>query len=145
MLDKEKRFIKVITFYQSLPAPLLEEIIDNIHNRKIERKLNKIKSSKEKVKMLMSRECRELFIDTAFETIKDRISLSLNTSSYDDIITSINEDNKLYIAIFFFRWCYESGDDSSSNNDRYFDSFVDSETFDYILNDKKLIAQNLPP
>lgn len=49
----------------------------------------------------MSRECRELFIDTAFETIKDRISLSLNTSSYDDIITSINEDNKLYIAIFF--------------------------------------------
>ena len=138
MLDKEKRFIKVITFYQSLPAPLLEEIIDNIHNRKIERKLNKIRSSKEKVKMLMSRECRELFIDTAFETIKDRISLSLNTSSYDDIITSINEDNKLYIAIFFFRWCYESGDDSSSNNDRYFDSFVDSETFDYILNDKKI-------
>lgn len=138
MLDKEKRFIKVITFYQSLPTPLLEEIIDNIHNRKIERKLNKIKSSKEKVKMLMSRECRELFIDTAFETIKDRISLSLNTSSYDDIITSINEDNKLYIAIFFFRWCYESGDDSSSNNDRYFDSFVDSETFDYILNDKKI-------
>lgn len=138
MLDKEKRFIKVITFYQSLPAPLLEEIIDNIHNRKIERKLNKIRSSKEKVKMLMSHECRELFIDTAFETIKDRISLSLNTSSYDDIITNINEDNKLYIAIFFFRWCYESGDDSSSNNDRYFDSFVDSETFDYILNDKKI-------
>ena len=138
MLDKEKRFIKAITFYQSFPIPLLEEIIDNIHNRKIERKLNKIKSSKEKVKMLMSRECRELFIDTAFETIKDRISLSLNTSSYDDIITSINEDNKLYIAIFFFRWCYENGDNGSSNDDKYFDTFVDSETFDYILNDKKI-------
>ena len=139
MYDKEKRLEKVITFYQSLPAPLLEEIINNLPvNRDIRRKINKIKSLREKVKMLISCELRRVFADTAFITIKELVPLSLNTSSYDDIITSISEDNKLYIAIFFFRWCYEDGDDGSSNDEKYFDEFVDSEIFDCILNNKKI-------
>lgn len=67
----------------------------------------------------MSREqLRELFADMAYKTIKEQVSLSLDTSSYDDIITSINDQNKLYIAIFFFRWCYEE------DYDKYFDTFV---------------------
>lgn len=139
MYDKEKRLEKVITFYQSLPTPLLEEIINNLPvNRDIRRKINKIKSLREKVKMLISCELRRVFADTAFITIKELVPLSLNTSSYDDIITSISEDNKLYIAIFFFRWCYEDGDDGSSNDEKYFDKFVDSEIFDCILNNKKI-------
>jgi nucleoside-triphosphatase THEP1 len=139
MYDKEKRLEKVITFYQSLPAPLLEEIINNLPiNRDIRRKVNKIKTLREKVKMLISCELRRVFADTAFVTIKELVPLSLNTSSYDDIITSISEDNKLYIAIFFFRWCYEYGDDGSSNDEKYFDKFVDSEIFDCILKNKKI-------
>lgn len=139
MYDKEKRLEKVITFYQSLPTPLLEEIINNLPvNRDIRRKINKIKSLREKVKTLTLYGVREVFADTAFTAIKEKVPLSLNTSSYDDIITSITEDNKLYIAIFFFRWCYEYGDDGSSNDEKYFDKFVDSEIFDCILNNKKI-------
>lgn len=139
MLDKEKRLGKVISFYQSLPDDLLNSIINALPvNRDVRRKITKIKSSKSKVEMLMSSEFRETFADAAYNTIKSFISLKLESSSYEDIISSITDDNKSYIAIFFFRWCYEDGVDGSSNDDRYFDTFVDSEIFDCILNGKKI-------
>lgn len=139
MLDKEKRLGKVVAFYQSLPDELLNSIINALPvNRDIRRKITKLKSSKSKVEMLMSLELRETFADTAYNTIKSFISLKLESSSYEDIISSITDDNKSYITIFFFRWCYEDGADGSSNDDRYFDTFVDSEIFDCILNGKRI-------
>ena len=143
MLDEEKRLEKVITFYQSLPIDFLEDIINKLPtNREFKRKINKMKSPKEKVKMLMLCKLREVFADTAYAKIKEQIPLSLNTSNYDDIINSINDDNKLYVAIFFFRWCYEKRNDGTYN-DEYFGMFVDSEIFDCILNGKT-IKKTLP-
>lgn len=110
MHDKEKRFGKVIAFYQLLPESLLYNIIYNLPvNRDIRRKLSKIKSSKNKIEMIMSSKLRKIFVDTAYNTVRDSIPLELNISSYDDIISCITDDNKVNIAIFFFRWCYEEG------------------------------------
>ena len=81
---------------------------------------------------------RKNFADTAYLTIKHLVPLELQNASYDEIVNSITDDNKTYIAIFFFRWCYEDGNDGLSNNDKYFNTFVDSEIFDCILNDKKI-------
>lgn len=141
MLDKEKRFEKVIAFYQSLPGDLIDEIILKLPgNRDMRRKITKIKSNKDKVKMIMSTSYRKIFVDTAYNTIKNHIplGLELENAGYDDIINSITDDNKSYMAIFFFRWCYEKGVDGSSNDDKYFETFVDSEIFDCILNGKTI-------
>ncbi len=137
MLDKDKRFEKVLQFYKSLPNDLLDNIIGNLPvNRDVRRKINKLKTSDSKVEMLMSPKLRKIFADTAYIVIKPYISLKLEKTTYDEIVNCITDDNKIYIAIFFFRWCYEEGDDGSSNDDKYFDTFVDSELFDRILNGK---------
>lgn len=139
MLDKDKHFGKVVSFYQSLPDDLLENIINALPvNRDVRRKINKLKISKSKVEMLMSSKLRETFADTAYITIKSFVSLELSKANYDEIINYITDDNKIYVAIFFFRWCYEEGNDGTSNDDKYFDTFVDSEMFDCILNGKKI-------
>lgn len=139
MLDKEKRLEKVVSFYQSIPDDLLENIINAIPgNRDLRRKINKLKTSKSKVEMLMASKLKKTFADTAYIVIKPYISLELEKTTYDEIVNCITDENKIYIAIFFFRWCYEEGDDGSSNNEKYFDTFVDSELFDCILNGKKI-------
>lgn len=139
MLEKEKRLGKVVSFYQSLPDDLLESIINALPvNRDVRRKINKLKISKSKVEMLMSSKLRKTFADTAYITIKPFVSLELSKANYDEIINYITDDNKIYVAIFFFRWCYEEGNDGTSNDDKYFDTFVDSEMFDCILNGKKI-------
>lgn len=139
MLDKEKHFKKVVSFYQSLPDDLLENIINALPvNRDVRRKINKLKISKSKVEMLMKSKLRKTFANTAYIVIKPYVSLELEKTTYDEIVNSITDDNKIYIAIFFFRWCYEEGDDGSSNDDKYFDTFVDSELFDCILNGKMI-------
>lgn len=144
MLDKEKRFEKVILFYQSLPQDLLDNIISTLPiNREDKRRIIKLKSTKKKVDMLMSPQFRKIFADTAYKAIMPHISLELESTTYDEIVNSIKDDNKSYIAIFFFRWCYEDGIDGSSNDDKYFDSFVDSEVFDRILNGEKI--EKMPP
>ena len=52
MLDKEKRFEKVVSFYQSLPDDLLKNIINALPiNRDVRRKINKLKTSKSKVEI----------------------------------------------------------------------------------------------
>lgn len=139
MLDKEKRLEKVVSFYQSLPDDLLDNIINALPvNRDLRRKINKLKTSKSKVEMLMASKLRETFADTAYIVIKPYVPLELENTTYDEIVNCITDDNKIYIAIFFFRWCYEDGDDGASNDDKYFDTFVDSEMFDCILNGKKI-------
>lgn len=139
MLDKEKRLEKVVSFYQSLPGDLLDNIINALPvNRDLRRKINKLKTSKSKVEMLMASKLRETFADTAYIVIKPYVPLELENTTYDEIVNCITDDNKIYIAIFFFRWCYEDGDDGASNDDKYFDTFVDSEMFDCILNGKKI-------
>ena len=139
MLDKEKRLEKVVSFYQSLPDDLLDNIINALPvNRDLRRKINKLKTSKSKVEMLMASKRRETFADTAYIVIKPYVPLELENTTYDEIVNCITDDNKIYIAIFFFRWCYEDGDDGASNDDKYFDTFVDSEMFDCILNGKKI-------
>ena len=139
MPDKEKRLGKVVSFYQSLPDGLLKNIINALSvNRDVRRKINKLKTSKSKVEMLMSPKLRETFADTAYIAIKPFVSLELSKANYDEIINYITDDNKIYVAIFFFRWCYEEGNDGTSNDDKYFDTFVDSEMFDCILNGKKI-------
>ena len=40
------------------------------------------------------------------------------------MIDCIRDDNKIYVAIFFFRWCYECGKDGISNDEKYFNTFV---------------------
>lgn len=138
MLDKEKRLEIVVSFYQSLPDDLLDNIINALPvNRDLRRKINKLKTSKSKVEMLMASKRRETFADTAYIVIKPYVPLELENTTYDEIVNCITDDNKIYIAIFF-RWCYEDGDDGASNDDKYFDTFVDSEMFDCILNGKKI-------
>lgn len=139
MIEKERRIKKVLMFYQSLPKDLLDNIIGNLPiNRDERRKINKIKTLNSKVTMLMSSKFRWIFADTAYIVIKPYVSLELEKTTYDEIVNCITDDNKIYIAIFFFRWCYEDGSDGSSNNSKYFDAFVDSEIFDCILNGKKI-------
>ncbi|EXM40181.1 hypothetical protein RASY3_07425 [Ruminococcus albus SY3] len=139
MLDKEKRFGKVVSFYQSLPDELLENIINALPvNRDVRRKINKLKTSKSKVEMLMASKLRKTFADTAYIVIKPYVSLELEKTTYDEIVNWITDENKIYVAIFFFRWCYEVGNDGSSNDDKYFDTFVDSEIFNCILNGKMI-------
>lgn len=134
MLDKEKHFEKVVLFYRSLPEDLLQKIINALPvNRKTRRDINKQKTSKSKVEMIMSTRLREVFVDTAYITIKSHVSLELEKASYDEIINYITDDNKIYVAIFFFRWCYEE-----RNDEVYFDTFVDSEIFAHILNGGKI-------
>lgn len=139
MFDKEKRFNKVITFYQSLPNQLLEEIISNLSvNRDFRRKISKIKSDDNKVKKILSSPYRVQFVDAGYNTIKNYITLDLEKSTYDDIINCINDENKLYVTLFFFRWCYETDENRESNDDKYFDTFVDSELFQCIISGRKI-------
>lgn len=51
MFDKEVRYEKVVSFYQSLPGYLIEEIIDKLPaNRDFRRKLSKIKAPSKKLR-----------------------------------------------------------------------------------------------
>lgn len=135
MNDAEKRFEKVIQFYQSLPDSLLQEVLKRLNiNRDLRRSLSKIKSMDKKIeRLLLSRTARIPFVDAAYQAIKDKLSIDLSSASYDDIISSITDENKLYVVIFFFRWCYEDSETGVSNDDAYFNTFVDSELFDNIL------------
>ncbi len=139
MNDAEKRFEKVIQFYQSLPESLLQEALKHLNiNRDLRRSLSKIKSMDKKIERLLSPTSRKPFADAVYQTIKDKLSIELSSASYDNIINSITDENKLYVVIFFFRWCYEDSETGVSNDDAYFNTFVDSELFDNILNKRPL-------
>ena len=90
MPDKEKRLGKVVSFYQSLPDGLLKNIINALSvNRDVRRKINKLKTSKSKVEMLMSPKLRETFADAAYIAIKPFVSLELSKANYDEIINGL--------------------------------------------------------
>lgn len=139
MIDTDKRFRKVVKFYQSLPADLISEILGNLNaNRDLRRPLSRIKSSDKKIEYLLLYPTRQMFSDVAYNTVKDKLALKLDKSAYAEIIDYFTDDNKLYTTIFFFRWCYEYGEDGTSNDKKYFEEFINSELFDYILNGKPL-------
>lgn len=48
----------------------------------------------------MSPQFRKIFADTAYKAIMPHISLELESTTYDEIVNSIKDDNKSYIAIF---------------------------------------------
>ena len=133
-------FNKVIRFYQSLPNKLIDDILNQIQipNREIKRKLAKNKTHSDKVQFLINSSLREMFCDTAYNVVKDSVPFDLKKTSYEEIISGINDDNKIAYTIFFFRWCYEDDQSGSSNDLKYFKSFVNSELFDKILNGKSL-------
>ena len=125
MTDAEKSFKKVIEFYQSLPTDLINEIFSNLNaNRNLRRSLSKIRSLSEQVGHLLASRMRKMFSDAAYNTIKNKIILDLYNTEYDQMIDCIRDDNKIYVAIFFFRWCYECGKDGISNDEKYFNTFV---------------------
>lgn len=144
MNDAEKRLNKVVKFYQSLPKNVIDKTFENFGNtesinRTLRRDISKIKSSDKKIEFIMSSILtRKIFSEAAYVTIKDNIDLTLDNTNYEEIVDNITEENKLYYAIFFFRWCYERGNDGIDNDDKYFKRFVDSELFEHILNDKPI-------
>ena len=141
MYKLDNNFNKVIRFYQSLPNELINDILNYIHisNREMQRKLAKQKTNSDKVKFLLEPlSTRELFCNAAYNTIKDSIPFDLKQTSYEDIISGINDNNKITYTIFFFRWCYEDDENGLSNDHKYFKSFVNSELFDKILSGKSL-------
>ena len=79
-----------------------------------------------------------MFCDTAYNVVRDSVPFDLKKTSYEEIISGINDDNKIAYTIFFFRWCYEDDQSGSSNDKKYFKTFVNSELFDKILNGKPL-------
>lgn len=142
-MDKlDNNFNKVIKFYQSLPSELINDILNNIQisNREMRRNLAQQKTDREKVKFLLREGplLRELFCDTAYNCVKDSIPFDLKQASYEEIISGINDNNKIAYTIFFFRWCYEDDKNGFSNNNTFIKSFVNTDLFDKILSGKSL-------
>lgn len=103
----ELKIKKVIQFFQSLPSDLITSIFDNLStNRPLRRQLSKIKTMEDKISFAMSPPIRENFSTAAYITIKDNVDLILEKTKFEDIISAITDENKLFYAIFFFKWCY---------------------------------------
>ena len=136
----DNTFNKVIRFYQSLPDKLINDILSQIQipNRDIKRKLAKNKTNSDKVQFLFNSPLRKMFCDTAYNVVRDSVPFDLKKTSYEEIISGINDNNKIAYTIFFFRWCYEDDESGSSNDIKYFKIFVNSKLFDKILNGKPL-------
>ncbi len=153
----ENKLKDVIRFYQSLSSDLIYEASENLNvNRDLRRKVLKIKAAKDKVKYIMDNPLlRKSFSDEIYNLIKENVLLDLYKTNYEEIINSINDGNKIYMTIFFFRWCYEYNEDGLSNDDLYFDSFIKSDLFKHILlgesinnlklneNDKQSVNNNI--
>ena len=108
MVEKtvNEKINKVFNFYKSLPQEMKEAIFaifcDDI-NRKSRRAIERGKSIDDKIAYSLQH-MRETFANAAYETYKEKVDLSLRSSKYEDIIANINDENKLYYTIFFFRW-----------------------------------------
>lgn len=137
MADKvEDRADKVLRFYSTLPMDILRQIINNMAsmNREEKRKFSKAKNYKKIIgRILDDYDSREAFSDAAYRTVKDKITLDLKNTTYDEIIHQICTDKYIENTILFFRWCYEDTEDGESNDKLYFEQFVDSEVFDMVL------------
>lgn len=142
MKDNRKRIEKVVCFYKLFPNELIQSVFDNFkyENREQKRKFQKIKSLNEKIDeaIMTNAYTREQFTNNVYLIVKEHIELDLESASYDDILNSINEHNKLNCCAFFFRWCYKDNSNGVSNSDIYFDDFVDSQLFNSILNNEPI-------
>lgn len=140
MTITQRTFDKVIRFYRLLPNELINDILNHIQipNRDIKRKLTKNKTNSDKVQFLLNSPLKKMFCDTAYNAVRNSVPFDLKHTSYEDIISGINDDNKTAYTIFFFRWCDEDDESGSSNYLKYFKTFVNSELFDKILNGKPL-------
>lgn len=140
MSESNNRFKKVIRFYQLLPSEILNKAIESIHaNRDLRRRLGKLKTNNDRVEALLSPLLRSMFVDSVYNVIKENVSLTLSEAKYEDILNAFTDDNKFFVAAFFFRWCYENGHDGLSNDEKYYDTFYDSELFDCIISGKSLV------
>lgn len=136
MNHSDYRIAKVVTFFKSIDEDLKNSILDSFlfANREEKRMFSKIKDNNEKIsKMLYNPATRKKFSDVAYLSIKENIPFDFDVT-YEDILSSFSNDNCIFYAIFFFRWCYEYGEDGICNDDKYFIKFVDSELFDNIIN-----------
>lgn len=129
---------KIIKFYQLLPDELSMLAIEHLNlNRRRKRSLPK--KTNEKIKdIMMSSDLREAYVREVYDIIKDSVNLNLKSTNYNEIILSINNENKYNVCVFFFCWCYEKDDNGKSNNKKYFSRFVESQLFDCILNKKTI-------
>ena len=131
---------KVISFFKNINDDLKNKIYESITyvNRDEKRKFRKIKDINEKIsKMLMERSTRERFSQAAYSVVSENVPLDF-TATYEDIISSINDENSVFIIIFFFRWCYECDENGVYNDEKYFEKFVDSDLFDRVLSNQPL-------
>ena len=130
---------KIITFFKDINEGLKNKILDSFEftNRKEKRKFDKIKDNNEKISnMLRNSLIRKRFFYAAYSAVNEEIPFGFDVKYYE-IISSINEENKVFYVIFF-RWCYENGEDDVCNY-KYFSKFVDSEIFDNILNHRTIV------
>lgn len=128
------RYNKVIQFYQILPPELIQELLNTVIsnlNRKIKRQLKisdtKTGNTNSLIAELLCSDAQGIFVETAYDIIKDKISFTFEGTDYNQFIASYNDENKYYNTMFFFKWCLV-------NRNLYFNKFVDSELFDNILN-----------
>lgn len=142
MLDSRNRMEKVGSFYKLFPDEIKKYVFDNFSyaNREQKRKFQRIRSLNEKIDeaIMTDAHTRERFTNEVYSIAQEHIPLDIQSSSYNDIINSMNEQNKLYLCAFFFKWCYETNENGQSNDDLYFDTFVDSDLFSKIINKEPL-------
>ena len=144
-MSLDNNFFKVINFYKSLPDNIINDVLNKIKNdinRDTRRKFSKIKTKGEKIEFLLCSQLRNKFCDIAYSMIKDSVPLKLEQTSYQEIVSGINDENKVAYTLFFFRWCYEKDETGIPYDKRYFSIFVNSEIFDRIVKQQSLEGIN---
>ena len=135
MDELERKRKKVLDFYVMLPIEIKNATMEKLtyRNREERRKFSKIKSIDSRItKMFESADEREILVNAAYIVIRDKVPLTLENATYEQIVKSINSENYIENTLFFFRWCYENSPEGLSN-DIYFDEFVGSTIFERII------------
>lgn len=122
----------IAKFYYQLPDEMTCSVLDDAPkiNRKWNRKLADIKNQHEKlVFALTSEEVLAYVIDKIYEQQKEKISFSLDSADYQEIIDSYCADNYILNTIFLLKKCKDDSDFCMNN----FDKFITSELFHDII------------
>lgn len=147
MITNDNHIKKLAGFYLLLPEDTLRLCLEKMNiNRKARRILDQKKKLKDKVNLvILAQDMRHLFADAAYQLIKDRVPLTLEEASYEDIYDGITDENKLDYTVFFFRWCYEKDANGTFHDKLYFDTFFHSRKFQRILQKQDPNAPEEPP
>ena len=147
MITNDNHIKKLAGFYLLLPEDTLRLCLEKMNiNRKARRILDQKKKLKDKVNLvILAQDMRHLFADAAYQLIKDRVPLTLEDASYEDIYDGITDENKLDYTVFFFRWCYEKDANGTFHDKLYFDTFFNSRKFQRILQKQDPNAPEEPP